>query len=332
MPNKYVFNRLLQSGIPVDKSAYCVFDCLEDEEDLIFILDVLNSVKNRDGNSPILTANFVVANPDFQRIEQDKRKVYHYESIIETYSKLNKGNVLDIVNEGITKRLLMAQFHGRDHVNVPLWMECLSHSAEFRLAFELGMWGLSKDVFPHMYKSIQATYDSLDLKYCIDSIESGLNLFYDTFGYHSKTFIANNFIWSSALNDTLSNNNVIHFQGMKYQLLPIGANEKRKKRRVYLGQRNSLGMTYGVRNCYFEPTELETSYDQVIKEVSIAFLLNKPAIVSTHRMNFCGGLSKEKRDKNLQEFSKFLHAVVKKWPDVQFCSSDDLAKLLRQKT
>lgn len=330
MPNKAAYDKLLKAGVKVNNSAYCTYDCLEEEEDVAFLLHTLSDVKNNEGQAPILTANFVVSNPDFEQIKKDDYKLYHYEPIANTYIKWGKGDVLDSVKSGMAAGLLKPQFHGREHVNVPLWLELLQNNNDFRLAFELGMWGLSKDVFPNMRKSIQATYDSLDIEYCNESIESGLRLFFDTFGYHSKTFIANNYIWPSALNETLANCQVEHFQGMKYQLFPIGTDGERQKRRVFMGQQNSLGMTYSVRNCFFEPSELNTTYDQVIKEVHSAFLLNKPAIVCTHRMNYSGGLSKAKRDQNLQELSKFLKAVVKIWPDVKFCSSDELAVLLRQ--
>lgn len=331
IPNTKVFNKLLNSGIPVDKSAYCKYDTLESEEDVSFLLEVLSSVKNKEGKNLILTANFVVANPDFQKIKADNFVHYHNEPISKTYKKLmGHENVLDIVHQGLNQGLIKPQFHGREHVNVPLWLELLQNNKDFKLAFELGMWGLSKDVFPSMRKSIQATYDSEDINYCNTSIKDGLMLFKEIFGFHSKSFIANNYIWSSEIEQVLFDSGVRHFQGMKYQLLPLNLDRKRDKRRIYFGQMNKLGMTYGVRNCSFEPIEYGDDASKTLRQINTAFLLKKPAIIRTHRINFSGGMCKKTRDKNLKEFKTLLGNIVKKWPDVIFMSSDQLFDLINE--
>lgn len=45
MPNKNVFKELLKAGIPVDKSGYCKYATLENDEVVIFLLEVLSSFK-----------------------------------------------------------------------------------------------------------------------------------------------------------------------------------------------------------------------------------------------------------------------------------------------
>ena len=61
-------------------------------------------------------------------------------------------------------------------------------------------------------------------------------------------------------------------------------------------------MTYGVRNCSFEPKEHSDTVSRTLKQVELAFYYNRPAIISTHRINFCGGLDINNRDKNLRNF------------------------------
>lgn len=329
MPNNKVFNELKKAGIQVQNSAYCKFDTLEDEEDVTLLLEVLYSVNNRDRNNPILTTNFVVANPDFQKIKASNFEHYFTEPISETYKRLSgHEKVLNLIHQGFNESLFKPQFHGRDHVNVPLWLELLKKNNDFRLAFDLGMWGLSKDIFPFMKKSIQATYDSDDLNYCISSINEGLNLFHELFGFHSKSFIANNYIWPSEIDQALFDGGIGHFQGMKYQLFPLNPEGKRGKRRTYFGQKNKLGMTYGVRNCSFEPIELGDNASKTLSQINIAFKFKKPAIISTHRINFSGGMCKKTRDKNLKEFKNLLLNIVNKWPDVVFMSSDQMSKIM----
>lgn len=69
MPNKNVFKELLKAGIPVDKSGYCKYATLENDEVVILLLEVLSSFKI-ESKHPIPIANFVVCKPNFQKIKQ----------------------------------------------------------------------------------------------------------------------------------------------------------------------------------------------------------------------------------------------------------------------
>ncbi|MFN4083088.1 MAG: hypothetical protein ACK4K9_05595 [Bacteroidia bacterium] len=326
MPNVSTYFALLNKGIPVDKSLYCKYDTLESNKDVEDLIDVLLSVKNANGEHPVFTANFVSANPDFDKIRQDKFNNYYFEPITETYKKYNSSDrVIDIV---LSSNLFKPQFHGREHVNVPLWMELLKTNMQYRFAFDYNLWGLSNDVFPLMKKSVQATYDNNDYYYCRESIIEGLNLFEKIFGFKSNTFISNNFIWSNELENVLYENGVSYLQGMKYQLLPLNDKEsKRKKIRHYLGEKNQKNQYYGVRNCSFEPILFNDTVESVMHQISLAFLFKKPAIISTHRINFVSGLSAKNSEHNLKLFKELLNRIVKKWPDAIFLSSDKLYKI-----
>jgi hypothetical protein len=325
MPSKQAYDTLLQRGIPVDRSAYCKYDTLESNEDVTLLAEVFGKYKNNMGVSPKLTMNYVSANPDFQKIDETGRERYFIEPFKETYKKYaNSSNVLEVVKMGIEEKLFMPQFHGRDHVNVPLWFDLLKIDNAFKIAFEYGMWGLSRDVFPHIKKSIQATYDSTDLSYTKQSIIQGLELFEQQFGFKSKTFIANNYIWANELNDVLMNHGIKHLQTMKYQLLPNEENIKRKMIRRSFGSKNHLGQTYAPRNCTFEPTESKHDHLYTLKQINSSFFYKKPAIITTHRINFVGGLDKRKRDQNLLELDSLLKNIIKRWPEVIFLSSDQL--------
>ena len=327
MPNLNVYSKLKKNGISVESSIYCKYDQLESNEDFDLLINLLSGIKNSNGKNPIITANYVVANPDFDKIKHADFNEYFYESIEETYKK-TKGseNLLKKVKQAQSENLVLTQFHGREHVNVPLWLELLKSNNDFLFAFNLGLWGLSKDVFPTMKKSIQATYDTIDDNYAKESIQTGLILFEKIFGFKSKTFIANNYTWSESLNNVLLENGVTHLQGMKYQLLPLEHNENRGRIRRFSGQKNSLGITYGIRNCTFEPTEMGDTVKSTMHQISRSFMYKKPAIISTHRVNFSGGLDFKNRDLNLRNFETLLKSIVKKWPNIVFLSSSELAK------
>jgi hypothetical protein len=69
MPSVETYKTLKQNGIQVDKSPYCKFDSLASEYDLDYLFSTLLKYKDNKGNSPIITANTVIANPDFEKIK-----------------------------------------------------------------------------------------------------------------------------------------------------------------------------------------------------------------------------------------------------------------------
>jgi len=100
--------------------------------------------------------------------------------------------------------------------------------------------------------------------------------------------------------------------------------------RHYTGQKNDLGQTYLVRNCRFEPSA-DPKKDWVgscLNEINTAFRWRKPAIIESHRVNFIGYINSENRDHNLKLFNQLLREIVRKWPDVEFMSSDELGGLM----
>ena len=93
-------------------------------------------------------------------------------------------------------------------------------------------------------------------------------------------------------------------------------------------------MTYQVRNVVFEPTN-EIGFDWVnysLKQVEAAFRWNRPSIISSHRVNFCGHIDPKNRETGINALKKLLKKIVKKWPDVEFMSSVELGELIAQQS
>ncbi|MDD2983067.1 MAG: polysaccharide (de)acetylase [Crocinitomicaceae bacterium] len=331
MPSNQVFDKLKKHGIPVDNSPYCKFDTLESNTDMERLFELLYSFKDFKGNHPIITANTVVANPDFEKIKVSNYKEYFYEPFTETLDRYNNHNkVYDLYKIGIAEKLFYPQFHGREHVNVELWLELLLNSKDFQFAFKHNMWGLSTDVFPNR-QSIQATLDSQNNQFLSNSIVEGLDLFKKLFNYEAESFIANNYVWSVELEKTLASNGIKHLQGMKYQLIPKENKEPRKLVRHRLGDTNANNQIYGIRNCDFEPSITGEGFEKTIKDIKNAFFWKKPAIISTHRINFIGSLNENNLTKNTKEFKSLINTILTKWPDVEFITTMDLDRIIRNK-
>ena len=95
------------------------------------------------------------------------------------------------------------------------------------------------------------------------------------------------------------------------------------KKFLYNGKKNEAGQKYVVRNCVFEPYLDDCSRNSgavagCLKNIEAAFWMHAPAIISTHRVNFVGGLESSHRDDSLNELRSLLQEIIKRWPDVEF--------------
>lgn len=339
MASKEAYNILLNSGYPIDQCPYNKNDALESNEDLEMLFEVLSSVKDKNGNHAIMTANTVVANPDFEKIKKSDFQEYYYEPFTETLKHYPKHNrVFDLYKEGIANKIFYPQFHGREHLNVNRWMNALRRGDEdARLAFMHNIFSIhTPPKLDNLFEYMDSLgYDSLSEKEQIhQAITEGLSLFEKIWGFTSKSFIAPCYIWSSDIEKTLFKYGVNYIQGMVIQSEPeLIAGRKYKKKYHYQGQKNSLGQRYLVRNAFFEPSEF-LDFDWVfdcLNRISFAFRWNKPAIISSHRKNFIGFIDPSNRDRNLRLLKILLTEIVHRWHEVEFMTSDQLGDLMNSK-
>lgn len=333
MPSIEVYNYLKERGISIS-DTYNQNDSLESESDLELLFKILNSHKDINGNPPVFTANFVLANPDFDKILSSGFLVYHYKTLIQTYASLRGNGILNLLNNGIENKLFYPQLHGREHLNVQLWMEYLKNKDYLVcLGFENGFWGmLNKNSAPGKSHFMAAMdyRDKSELKTISENVKDAVELFIKHFGFKPRSFIAPCYTWDDKIEEILFLNGIRYLQGNYLQVLPIIYGNKRITRVHYLGQRNRLNQVYLVRNVQFEPSENRNSdwINIALKGISDSFFNKKPAIIASHRVNYIGSINIGNRDKNLKLLDTLLKAILKRWPGVEFMSSDQLGDLL----
>ncbi len=335
MPSKQVYNQLIKSGIPVNNLAFTRFDSLASESDLKALFEVLLSVKDKNGNPAKITANTIVANPDFKKIKECNYKEYYYEPFTSTLNRYPEhSNSFELWKNGMALNVFRPQFHGREHLNVIRWMKALrDNTGNARYCFELGMYDLSIDplITEDSYMDALNYENDLELSFQQNAIVEGLELFKKIFGYHSSTFIAPCYIWDNELNKTLAAQKVSALQGGFFQLQPTNDNVNKFKRSFhYTGQKNKFNQNYLVRNVAFEPSISNNNeiVEAVLNKMDLLFKIHKPVIISSHRLNYIGFIDLKNREKNLKLLEKLLKAILIRWPDVEFMSSDELSKLI----
>jgi len=335
MSSKNAFNRLLRKGYPVDRCPYNSNDSLEANEDLSLLAEVLNEVKDSNSKPAKFTINNVMANPNFDKIKESDFSKYYYEPFYKTLEADPKSdNVISIYRQGLEEGVFTIQFHGREHIHVNNWLAALNKKDRLFLdAFDEKMFtthGGKHSSCRRECLDAMATYSESDFKFVTEAVSDGLQLFEETWGFKSKSLIAPCYTWSSSLEHYFLENGIKFIQGGRVQKEPNAINERFTLKRKYMGMKNKLLQFYFIRNVSFEPAEnLRKDWvSSALKEIETAFFHRKPAIISSHRLNFIGRLNPENRERNLKLLKKLLSSIVKEWPEVEFMGSDDLGELV----
>lgn len=336
MPSKEIFEILGNLGIDLvsdDGFRYNKYDSLATADDLASLFEIAHSVKDNSGRPVVFTPVAVVANPDFDKILQTDFIDYYFEPFTETLKRYRGcENSFSLWKEGIEKRLFVPQFHGREHLNVKVWMRALrSGHKRTRQAFENGMWGISTANDPAISIEFQAAFnfiDPEDLNLHKAIIISGLSLFNLLFGFSAIYFVPPNGPFNSNLEDTCFNNGIRLISVPKLQFEPVGEGKERK-RIHWTGQKGRSGLIYLNRNCFFEPGIPDRDWvDSCLHDISTAFRWCKPAVISSHRVNYIGALDKRNRDNGLKTLLTLLKEIMKNWPDTEFVTTAELFEVI----
>jgi hypothetical protein len=156
----------------------------------------------------------------------------------------------------------------------------------------------------------------------------GLTIFEQLFGFKSISFMPSQSIQFEELNETLVNQGVLFNQGGQYfKPNKEGAFKKVNK---FWGDVDEYGMKYWRRNCLFEPYKSKSNpVNSCLEEIEIAFKCGKPAVISSHRINYTSRIDENHRNQSLVLLDDLLSKIIKNNPNVEFMNSEQLAKTIR---
>ncbi|MEO0874886.1 MAG: hypothetical protein AAFY48_09795 [Bacteroidota bacterium] len=327
--SKAARTKLLEAGLPL-KNRFDHFDALSTEDDLQALFGVLSSVRDQEGRPAVFTPYSLPANIDFEKVLTAKDGQYHYERLPLTYQKIaGHTRVLDLWEQGQNEGLFQPEFHGREHLSVPVFETALSRRDSHTLTcLENRCYtGLSSRGFSRIKYSVAFGMDRMaDKDRLLPILEDGLQVFKEVFGIEAVAFTPPSGEYHRSLRPTLERG------GIRLIDHPLFMREHQGEgvyRRVFsfTGQRLSSTQRAIVRNCQFEPTE-ESRKDWVghtLTQIDYAFRWNRPAVISSHRVNFCGRIEEQNRTRGLRALKQLLQSIKKRWPDVEFISVRELA-------
>lgn len=339
MPSKGVCDILDREGIKVYDNFFTANDSLETNQDLEALFEVLSSVRDHTGRSAVMTPLAIMGNPNFEAIRDNKFMEYVFEPFTETALKYTDSDrLLDLWRTGKAARLFVPEFHGREHLNVTRWMKGLQQGLPTTSrTFELGLTGLHAYIAKEDRGDYQAAFDIDDLNelgYLHDVLTEGVGLFQSMLGYQPRYFVPTNGPFNNSLEPFVKSLGIDYINSAKVQKEPIGGGRHRKRIR-FLGQGrvSSSSLTCITRNVIFEPAKKDNPnwVDSALRDIDIAFKWGKPAIISSHRVNYVSRIDSSNRDFGLEQLSQLLNSIIMLWPDVEFMTSTELGSLITNK-
>lgn len=325
MPSGEVLDELKKAGLRINSGRFNN-DTLETSDDLEQLFNVLDSVRDSKGRPAVFTPVTIVANPDYEKIRETGFNEYHYEQFTDTLQRYGRGReVFDLWKQGIDYGIFIPELHGRDHLAVQFWLnELKKGNRDLLFAFDKGFTALNIPGLAPELASFRSEfyYDSdTQLPFLKKSIHEAVSIFTGLFGRHPNAFVPANGVFHPVFEKDVVETGIKYLymnRTMSYRKPDDGI-----ERRNYIsGQRSPEGLMYYTRNCVFEPSaEDYRGIEYTLMQVAAAFRWHKPAIISTHRVNFCGGINPSMRQHGLSELKRLLSEIVKKWPDIEFVSS-----------
>lgn len=316
-------------------SRYDVYDTLETSADFHALFDVLDGVRDRNQKPAVITALSIPTNIDFERMSAEGYEQYHYELLPVTYQKLGTQyqSMMELWKQGIRAGLICPEFHGREHYHVQLMMEKLRQRDPDVMACFANRCYTSLNRISTTRRKWTASYSFESFSENAQhrsSIFDGLKCFEAVFGFRATVFNSPSSMDHHVIYQGLEREGIRYIEKSTVWQKEHQGSGKYRYRLNYTGQRLKESPRILVRNCVFEPTDSKP-FDWIgytLLQIATAFRWGKPAIISSHRVNFCGAADENNRTLGLNQLTLLLTKIVKRWPDVEFMTLSEMADTL----
>lgn len=317
---------------PVLKHPVLIFESddwgagpLKQTQALIRISASLTRYADQYGRHPCMTLGIVLSIPDPDKIKQAEFKNYFAKRLDHPVFSPVKTAILNGYEQGVFD----LQLHGMAHY----WPENLMRAiqADKHIRDWLDQEELPKtEKLPSWLQSRWTNTEHLPTKPLdqdqIDqAVREEVGLFKEIFGFKPQVAVPPTFIWNEAVESSWKQ------QSVAFLVTPGECFDRRNKngkpsgtgQKIANGQLSESGLTYVVRNDYFEPSLGHTT-EMAIKALTTKTKLAQPTLLEIHRFNFIE--NDEITENSLRELEKTISLSLAKYPNLMFFSTKELAE------
>lgn len=294
-----------------------------DAQQLHRIAKVLSRYKDSDGHPPVMTLGIVLAVPDAERMRQEGCQRYHRVLL----SHPRYPAMRDVIQRGVASGVFSLQLHGMEHFWPPALMATASLDPGIR------HWLTSDDSrtegLPSHLQSRWIDASSLPSSPIPESqikaaVADEVEAFIAIVGYPPRVVVPPTFVWNPMVEKAWANAGVrvIVTPGQRYEARDHVSTLMAVGDPILNGQTGAGGVTYVVRDDYFEPA-LGHMAEKGLAAMQIKSRMGRPTLLETHRFNFVG--DPDVADAAINELGGLLAGALQRFPDVIFTSTEQLA-------
>lgn len=307
----------------------------EDADVLQAIAARLGGVRDCDGHPAVMTLGVVGGVPDAAAIRASGCTRYARRSLAEP----DFAPLVAAMREGCSGAVFALQRHGLEHY----WPESVlarlrgddggDPSATAALCHWLDDGGLRSEALPSPLQSrwvdcARLPSSPLDPDEIGRAVREEVDLLQRVFGFAPEVAVPNTFVWDDGVEQAWAANGVrvVVTPGCRYEGRDAAGRLLPPSRRIRNGEPGWGGITYVVRDAYFEPLRGHRA-EHVCAAFARKCAEGRPLLLETHRENFIG--VPVARDAALAELERALRMALASRPDLRFMSTAELADVLR---
>lgn len=290
------------------------------------IIHILNRYHDSQGNSPTMTLGLTLAIADGEKIQASGFKQYYRKRL----DAPEFENILGRIKEGQSNGVFYLQLHGMEHY----WPPALMQSQESNMVIR--DWLVSSNKTEDLPSHLQSRWSdgsqlpskSIEEREINDYVREECDVFNSLFEHSPVVIVPPTFDWNSLVEKAWVSQGLktLVTPGMKFKgrdengrLIPTGD-------MIFNGMQSQTGLTYLVRDNYFEPVRGHKSED-VERDITIKSEFARPTLLEMHRFNYY----KETAQASLSELDRMLSRVCNNFPQIRFMTTEYLAQIIKNR-
>ena len=291
---------------------------------------LLSQFKDHYGKSPVMTLGIALAVPDGPKIAAGKLASYH--SL--TLSSPRFAALREALTKGVALQVFASQLHGMEHY----WPPAMLAAAKSDAAVANWLTQPAPQPTESLPAHLQSRWvDASTLpsrpipKHLIEAaVTREIAEFRVVFGSVPEVAVPPTFLWNDAVEQAWARHGVrfLVTPGARYCGRDAQGGLVSDRETIVNGQHGQNGITYLVRDDYFEPARGHRA-DQAIAAVTRKTYLGRPALLEMHRFNFIA--ETDGRDSAFDELRKLLSGLIPALPNVRFMSTAELARHIAER-
>ena len=315
------------------------FDSLETRRDLEALFEVLGSVKDSAGSPAVFSPYAISMNIDFSSLGQVNEAGFSLQTVSDTFQEIEAefpllyAGTQTLWRDGVQSGLLAPEYHGAVHFStsrVENWLKAGFPEFEAALAERsVVLFGRRSSRTAGWTAAFQDATDEGARSRLVQEFTAGLEAFSDYHRVEPVAFTPSAHVFPRSLLDMVRHSG-LSFIDLPRVLPKERGNEWLWQRLLWSGRELIPGLRALTRNVVFEPgDDKPDSVGSALRQIEAAFRFGKPALISSHRVNFAGGIDPQNRIRGLNALQDLLLAIVKRWPDVRFVSVRELTERIQ---